>query len=804
MDSCKITREKLIEYLEGTLSLKQDEQVREHISTCTTCRRHLEELSKLSNVLTSRLEQKADSVELPPMLWGKILKSVQENKKQSKVAVWWKVAAGVAAALAIMFTGTFAPVFGKEGNLLNVMSGSIVNGPVEELVESFSDDLLGQLKKSHVFVQFQNDTGVTDEQRWELIEKGYTPGDIVLTLVITKEGDWTFDEVVESRDEGYGWGRIANWAGISILSVAGTVASLLGSMKEEVDSKTEFEVDSQVEGFDDSGNLVLSDFNSPIPFDENNIELVDEDGTTPINPSDLPEFGANLTFRIVDGKPHPQMIKRQRQPHDAPPPNHIVLKVKIESVDADGLTVVDDNGFTRKVIIIREQSGVLVEPKVGDTVVMAIFAPAPDRQILKSMRPPLHQRPPHFSPQDPPPPFPPGDDNQASEGGFDTPKTDSQPDDAQKPEIKGAPKAEPLPENRGDSKHRDNDNVIEGVDEDNNTNTSGDGSASDNERFEDKIVTFESFDRGRIATDSGEYLLGDGCNVLIKLVEEEIVIRPEILNRVKSGTKLSISGVGDVIGLIKVDIQLDRGRYRFLNYNALENQIQVLDNDRNQISFACDSSSTFIPNLRDFRKGFRVEIFSRDGFIFILRLEQQPMDSGEPINGEIEKITNDGFMVNDRKFDVIPGTTDFILVDPRRQGQGQDKQPISFDDLEPGMPVTVVVYHKDNSGILALRVVVLTQKPGEGAGGSPNNDMKKKIVDYRWDTANNGALILTLSSGANIKIDSDTPVLKVIQDKVTGPVALKDLRSINLNGLFVQFKVGQRGKIVELRIHFPE
>jgi len=68
MISCKEIQKLMLEYIEGTLSKKNMELVREHIISCSKCRVYLETLAVTASHVESMMQTSTKTTELPPML----------------------------------------------------------------------------------------------------------------------------------------------------------------------------------------------------------------------------------------------------------------------------------------------------------------------------------------------------------------------------------------------------------------------------------------------------------------------------------------------------------------------------------------------------------------------------------------------------------------------------------------------------------------------------------------------------------------------------------------------------------------
>ncbi len=301
MSECKRINEKILEYLEGMLPQKQKEELEKHIAACPQCKKQLESVLATSKVIQAHLVHKAEKIEVPTLLWGKILTSVRKNKRERVARTWIKVAVGVTAAVALLLTGTFAPVFGAEGNLINLITSNIISSQANSFTDMYTDDFTGQFRKAAAEAEITKATGITQQEIWDLKQQGFRPYEIPIVAFIVKNGTMQFDEVTALRSQkGWGWGRVANNAGISVFSASSQVAAPIAMVKENVQKTDEIEIDSDLATTDHQ--VVLSGIKTPIPVTQETT-LEDQFGK-PVTLNEVAELGcARIKLRLVGGKP---------------------------------------------------------------------------------------------------------------------------------------------------------------------------------------------------------------------------------------------------------------------------------------------------------------------------------------------------------------------------------------------------------------------------------------------------------------------------------------------------------------------
>ncbi len=344
MSECKRINEKILEYLEGMLPQKQKEELEKHIAACPQCKKQLESVLATSKVIQAHLVHKAEKIEVPTLLWGKILTSIRKNKQERVARTWIKVAVGVTAAVALLLTGTFAPVFGAEGNLINLITSNIISLQANSFTDMYTDDFTGQFRKVAAEAEITKATGITQQEIWDLKQQGFRPHEIPIVAFIVKNGNMQFDEVTALRSQkGWGWGRIANSAGISVFSASSQVAAPIAMVKENVQKTDEIEIDSDLATIDHE--VVLSGIKTPIPVTQETT-LEDQFGK-PVTLSEVAELGcAKIKLRLVGGKPMALAMIAQCPPQKVAAFGHVSMLanggITIETPEGEAIVIPGD------------------------------------------------------------------------------------------------------------------------------------------------------------------------------------------------------------------------------------------------------------------------------------------------------------------------------------------------------------------------------------------------------------------------------------------------------------------------------
>lgn len=339
--NCKITREKLLLFLEGSLPAREMKDLKAHIYACPNCQKHVAEVETLSNKINLHLTEKAESLVPSSLLWGKILSKVQAEKAKSakKSPVWGKVAIGITASIALLLVGTFAPVFGSEGNLLNVISSGIINNAANEMTAMFTDDLTGQVLTAATESQLKTNLGVSETDILYLKQNGFSTKDIVLTATISSKSGKTLEEIVQMRKDNWGWGRIANTSGISVFSVNNQVSAPINETTKTVKSTDDFSIDLDIASAD--SQVIIPDFKEAITL-PTDIPITDEFGN-PVTADQVSSTGqARMRFRMRNGKAEPVSIEARHAL-----PDKFVFKGQIKSINGSTIIISVDNSEKR-------------------------------------------------------------------------------------------------------------------------------------------------------------------------------------------------------------------------------------------------------------------------------------------------------------------------------------------------------------------------------------------------------------------------------------------------------------------------
>ncbi|WAA14011.1 anti-sigma factor [Fervidibacillus halotolerans] len=72
------------EYLDGDISIEHEKELREHLQTCSACKKQFEELEK-----TIALVQSTSHIQAPPGFTEKVLKNLPKEKKNVSIKRWF-------------------------------------------------------------------------------------------------------------------------------------------------------------------------------------------------------------------------------------------------------------------------------------------------------------------------------------------------------------------------------------------------------------------------------------------------------------------------------------------------------------------------------------------------------------------------------------------------------------------------------------------------------------------------------------------------------------------------------------------
>jgi Putative zinc-finger len=753
MISCKEIQKLMLEYIEGTLSKKKEELVREHIISCVTCRAHLETLAVTASRVESMLQTSAKSTELPPMLWGNILAEVQKSKR--KVAVsWWKAAVTTVAVIAILLTGTLAPVFGYEGNLLNVVSGSILENAASDLDNIIEDNLLGSLRKHEIFVQIADSAGLTDEDIWELRDKGYNNREIVQCCKISENSDWTFTEVISKRDAGFGIGRIANMAGISIFSVSPTIAKPINKLKEEIEKKTEFEINTEVVGFDSYDRLISPILNEPINLPEN---IVNEDGNS-ISQDELPDSYIALKIKFDGKKPEVQQIIK----HRLHPPKHFSLVGKIASINNDGISIQrndDESTFTVK--LVPGETNIFGELTPGQTVKINGFKTKDGRYIAKfinSIQDGQRYLPPRK-------PFPAKNEEHIEPVFVETPDDNNQETETEpvtnpdKPETTDTDVSTPT--------------EPETIDEENQT--ADEDSTTTKTYFKNREVKLLDINDNIVKTDKGEYSI-ESADIHMSIYGGEHPIGRDVLPFLIS-SKIMIGGENkNITKLIIPENTFIKEQYILRKFDPDRRAVVSNRKDRSK-SFIINSNTIFLPNTEKLKPGSTIEIVylpKLKDLALAIKLVSPPR---RPITGSLNSIDTRGIIVNGQRHEIDPNITTFFKRDKSKLEQ------IRPDHIRPDTKVEVHLSEIDGK-LIVLKLIIL---PGKHVGTNDTFQIKSSFF-----LEDRNKFVIEFSGGNRILIDGNTQIFVEFQPGRLNRISLEKLVKMELAGKMIRTTKGGR------------
>ncbi len=724
----------MLEYIEGTLSKKKEESVREHIISCVTCRAHLETLAVTASHVESMLQTSAKSTELPPMLWGRILAEVQKSKR--KVAVsWWKVAVTTVAVITILLTGTLAPVFGYEGNLLNVVSGSILENAASDLDNIIEDNLLGSLRKHEIFVQIADSAGLTDEDIWELREKGYDNREIVQCCKISEHSNWTFEEVISKRDAGFGIGRIANMSGISIFSISPTIAKPINKLKEEIEEKTEFEINTEIVGFDSNDRLISPILNEPINLPEN---IVNEDGNS-ISQDELSNSYVALKIKFDGEKPEVQRIIK----HRLHPPKHFSLVGKITSMNGNTISV-DGKDKTITMKLIPGETNIFGELTPGQTVKINGFKTKDGRYIAKFIN--SIQDGQRFLP--PRKPFPPKNEENIKPVFVEIPENNDQ-----------ETVAEPIADT--DKPETTNNETID-------TPENTKEPTETKKHFGNREVELLGINDNVIKTNKGEYNI-ESADIHMSVYGQKHPIGRDVLPFLIS-SKIMISGENEnITELIVPENTFVKEQYILRNLDSDRRAVVFNRKDRSK-SFRINSSTIFLPNAEKLKPGSTIEIVylpEVKDLALAIKLVSPPR---QPFTGSLNNINTRGIVVDGQRHEIDPTITTFFKRDKSKLVQ------IRPDHIRPGAKVEVYLSEIDGK-LIVLKLIIL---PGKHVGTNDTFRIKSSFFEDK------NRFMIELSGGNRILIDRNTQIFVEFQPGRSNRISLEKLMKMELAGKIVR------------------
>jgi len=161
---CKDTNELFTAYLDGEVTPKEHEQMREHLALCPLCREELDALSITRTKLRQTLEVAAQSAERSVKAWNKIRQGIETDSRipvkggqvSTKASfgswlanlfirrpVWKPVALGALAIIIVVsLVVALPPMFGKDTKALAV--DIALNSP--EVINALNDDTVESVR----------------------------------------------------------------------------------------------------------------------------------------------------------------------------------------------------------------------------------------------------------------------------------------------------------------------------------------------------------------------------------------------------------------------------------------------------------------------------------------------------------------------------------------------------------------------------------------------------------------------------------------------------------------------------------
>jgi len=750
-------KQMMLEYIEGTLS-KQDRQfVRQHLKECPSCRACLEMLLSTASRIEVMLHEATDNIKPPTMLWGKILSKKQ--KTQRKVAVsWWKLGIITCSAIAVLSTGMLAPVFGYEGNLLNVISSSMIHNASSDLEQIMDDDLLGSLRTNEVIGSVIENADITEDDIINLIEDDFDKREIVEMCKIAEKGDWTLSEVADKRKMGFGMGRIANWAGVSVFSVSGKLIKPIRDLRDEVMAKDEFDIETSIAGFNDEGALVTPLFKEPIHLGHMPPPIVDENGQ-PIDQEQLAEGFANIKFRLEDGLPRPVHIVKRR----IPPPNRFSISGTINSVSSRGISLTNDIGEKINLNLIDGHSSLFGTLEPGARIMIIGLLHRDGRRIVDFAEVKMDGFPhvpprTHFPP--PPPPGPSFERPGIIDG--DQPTNLHNFEDVYRHDDR-------LPNEKTE--------ITSPAEE---TKTENISSGSENNSFVNMTVIIINTNKDSITTDKGVFST-IGTELFFTFSGKSYLLSTDAPIPSKN-TKVHITGTSDEVYELVIPeeslyiteaITLDSGLLSVLypdyKIRALKtNDYTVFQPQEFRPMRYQNIHVVTLPDIRDLALAIKL--------------------TGKPMQRTTGIFTNRGIVsdTDNRRFDIVDGVTQFF--------DERNMKPIDQRSIKPGSIVSFQPAQINGRSIV-LQISTLNDR----------REQKRFLVERSQFEPNQGVIILKIAGNENkLFIDDETEIIINYSRRQSKPqrISLRELASIDLNGKFVSIRnPNEKGRMEGIIIH---
>jgi len=736
--NCEKLREMLIDYIEGALTGKEKAEFEAHLQTCPECRELIKSFGNLSVSVREHLDAKASRIEAPPMLWGKILSAVQSQKKAARSRGFFKVALTFASVVVVVLAGTFTPVFGKEGNLLNFISSKVIDNAATNLADLFTPDFKGQVLKTYVLDNISTENGISQAQVWQMKTNGFTPKDITIATYIASKSGRPIDEIINERQSGIGWGRIANQSGISVFSVGKTLATPIESETQKVARVDKIDIPVTVSDVENNRVLVDSisepvDLNGVVPVDQNN---------TPIELSSIEPSDFTMSFTFTDGKLELSNLRMENQ--SKPDNSSFTVEGKVVSYDGSNLVVETSDG-KQEIVTVAGETSMHALASVGEDVRVTGFvvnsrltASAVSRGRMRRMigrkikqeeKPTTGERPVNRETRN-------GNGRQQNRG-------EVKGNQQNKPEQPKTPAA--------DSKNDNKVPVIKQEPKSFNINTE-----------------FVAFDRSssQLTTGNGAFLVSN-TTVMVDVGDTQKTIGLGILGVLQPDTKINIQGSDDKISYIIIDKSEFSEASGWIT-NVDGSQITVVSKINGvwrKTSLSVPEWASIEPSRETVMPGNRISVaLIGNGNIVLAKIERnQP----RVFEGKVDAITSASIVVKGQEY-AITAITEFLT----------DTQ--SPKDIKPGMPVIGKALLIDNQ----LVAIVISKAPPPPRGDE--RPLRITSITRKGE----GKIELTLEDERVICVSLKmTKIFKDVDGKRV-EVNITELRE----GLPIVFRLGQQGQ----------
>ncbi len=740
--NCEKLREMLIDYIEGALTGKEKAEFEAHLQTCTECRELIKSFGNLSVSVREHFEAKASRIEAPPMLWGKILLAIQSQKKAARSRGFFKVALTFASVVVVVLAGTFTPVFGKEGNLLNFISSRVIDNAATNLADLFTPDFKGQVLKTYVLDNISTENGISQAQVWQMKTNGFTPKDITIATYIASKSGRTIDEIISERQSGTGWGRIANQSGISVFSVGKTLAQSIENTTLNVAKADKIEIPVTVSDIENNRILVDSisepvDLGGVVPVDQNNFPIV----LTEIEPSDF-----TMSFTFKDGKLELSNLRMDKP--TKPDNTKFTVEGKVISYDGSDLVIETSDG-KREIVTVAGETSMHALAAVGEDVRVTGFVVNSKltalavsrgrmrrmigRKIKQEVKPTTEERP--------------VDRETKTGNGKPQNRGEVKGNQQSKPEQPKTPAA---------------DNKAETISQD----------ANQEPQSFNINTEFVAFDRSSslLTINGGRTYLVRNTSVYINAgaKRDQISVGLGILGILQPDTKILLNGTDNKVATIIIDKSEFMEASGWIT-NVDGNQITVISKNSGvwrKTSISIPEWASIEPSREAILPGSWINAAMINGKnVVIGKIEPSQFRMYE---GKVDAISPTSIVVKGQEF-AITGITEFV----------SDQQ--NPRDIKKGMPVVVRSLLIDNQ----LVAIVITNTPPPPRGDE--RPLKISSITRKGE----GKIELTLEDGRVIFVS--LKMTKIFKD-VDGKRVEVDVTELK-EGLPVVFRLGQQGQM---------